>query len=354
MRRVSRSYLHFRAPAGEKVHNFAGMSSPLAFRLASPVTKVSAVVASLALAAVFAATPARSSDSAAVLLGGNSCNHSEPSPQSTQASSVRVGTFNIRAGVSVSTFAAGVKALLHAGVDIVGLQEINSKDKAQKLAQIKQSGTWDFWRQYRHNIPSHPHQGGTEQNPVLWRSDRFVCTYAGPMLASGLISLRGETPKWDDDRRHWFSVVHLVDLITGQRLSIVNIHMIPGAITGGVPLKREPRHWKVYVTEMTNLIQKVENQRGYGTVFVMGDFNAGWVADEKHRHRHLPFRSFRSVGFRSMWATQRPRDGKGTHGHALIDQVYAHRSAASARVLFALKGYSDHVPAVARYRLPAG
>src|SRR4051794_35920531 len=264
MRRVSRSYLQFRAPVGENVHNFAGMSSPLAFPLASPLTKLSAVVASLALAAVFVANPARSSDSAAVLLGGNSCDHPAPSPENTQAQSVRVGTFNIRAGVSVGTFAAGVKALLPS-VDIAGLQEINSKEKAQKLAEIKRSGSWDFWRQYRHNIPSHPHQGGTEQNPVLWRSDRFVCTYAGPMLASGLISLRGETPKWDDDRRHWFTVVHLVDLVTGQRLSIVNIHMIPGAITGGVPLRGERRHWKIYVTEMTNLIQKVEKQRGYGT-----------------------------------------------------------------------------------------
>jgi endonuclease/exonuclease/phosphatase (EEP) superfamily protein YafD len=104
---------------------------------------------------------------------------------------------------------------------------------------------------------------------------------------------------------------------------------------------------------MTNLIQKVENQRGYGKVFVTGDFNAGWVADEKHRHRHLPFRSFRSLHFKSMWAAERPRDGRGTHADALLDQVYARRAAASARVLFRLNDYSDHVPAVARYRLPA-
>jgi endonuclease/exonuclease/phosphatase (EEP) superfamily protein YafD len=104
---------------------------------------------------------------------------------------------------------------------------------------------------------------------------------------------------------------------------------------------------------MTNLIEKVENQRGYGTVFVMGDFNAGWVADEKHRHEHLPFRSFRAIDFRSMWATERPGNGKGTHEDALIDQVYAHDKAGSARVLFGLKGYSDHLPAVARYGLSA-
>jgi hypothetical protein len=33
--------------------------------------------------------------------------------------------------------------------------------------------------------------------------------------------------------------------------------------------------------------------------------------------------------------------------------VYAHDKAGSARVLFGLKGYSDHLPAVARYGLSA-
>jgi hypothetical protein len=352
MRRVHRSDPQFHAPSGEKLLTFAGMSSPLTFPSVSRIAKLSAVVASLALAAAFAAAPARSSDSTARLLGGDSCNHSAPHVSRTQASSVRIGTFNIRAGVSTATFAAGVRALLP-NVDIAGLQEINSKQKAKKLAAIKRSGPWDFWRQYRTNIGRHPHQGGAEQNPVLWRSDRFVCTYAGPMLASGLMSLRGERPKWDDDKRHWFTVIHLVDRVTGQRLSIVNVHMIHGAVKGGVPVPHEPRHWDVYVTQMTHLITKVEKQRGYGTVFVMGDFNAGWVADKKKRHAHLPFRSFRSIGFKSMWAAERPRNGKGTHEDALIDQVYARRTAGSARVLFGLGGYSDHRPAVARYGLPA-
>ena len=320
---------------------FAVMSSPLA--------KFSVVGSCLALACAVIAAPAESSE--ASLLRGDSCNHSAPDVRSPRQSSVRVGTFNIRAGVSPTTFAAGVRALLPY-VDIAGLQEVNSKDKAAKLAQLRGSG-WTFWRQYRTNIRRHPNQGGAEQQPVLWRADRFVCTFAGPMLASGLYSMRGEPPSSGDGKKHWFTVIHLVDRVTGQRISIVNVHMLHGAVRGGKPIAGRPRHWHVYVTEMKNLIQKAEQQRGYGRVFVTGDFNSGWVEDKKHRHAHLPFRSFRAINFRSMWATERPHNGRGTHEDSLIDQVYSRQKAGSAQVLFSLKGYSDHVPAVARYGLPA-
>jgi exonuclease III len=309
------------------------------------------LVSSLALATALTASPARSSDADALLLGGDTCDHPAPELESTQAAAVRVGTFNIQASVSAKKFAAGVKALLPY-TDIAGLQEVNSKTKAKKLANLSGRG-WDFWRQYRTNIPQHPHQGGAEQVPVLWRADRFVCTYAGPMLASDVYSLRGELPTWDDQQRHWFTIVHLVDTVTGQHISVVNVHLIHGAVMGGGPVSGRPRHWHVYVTQMTNLIEKVQKQQGYGRVLVTGDFNSGWVADEKHRHKHLPFRSFRSLDFQSMWATERPSNGKGTHQDALIDQVYSHQKAANAKVLFSLKGYSDHVPAVARYDLPA-
>lgn len=360
MRRISRSVLRFPAPSGLKILTFAGMSSPLASPVASPLTarvtsrlaKVSAVAACLALASAFAAAPAVSSDGDARRLRGDSCSHRAPDVRSPRSQSVRIGTFNLRASISPSKFAAGVKALLP-DADIIGLQEVNSKDKARKLAAIKRSGPWNFWRQYRTNINRHPHRGGAEQTPVLWRGDRFVCTYAGPMLASGIVSLRGELPQWDDQERHWFTIVHLVDRVTGQRLSIVNVHVIHGATSGGAPTRNRPRHWDVYVAQMTNLIEKVEKQRGYGRVFVVGDYNAGWVADEKHRHVHLPFRSFRAIDFRSMWATERPANGRGTLDGALLDQVYAHKKAQSARVLFGLDGYSDHLPAVARYGLPA-
>lgn len=345
-----------RSPTDADFPTLVGMPSPQASsasaRPAPRTVRFGVLAACLALTSTMTATtasPAHASER--TMLRGDGCNHSAPKVSSPRSAPVRMATFNIRASMSTSTFSAGVKALLPYA-DIVGLQEVNSKDKAEKLAEIKRSTEWDFWRQYRTHVASHPKRGGTEQQPVMWRSSRFVCTYSGPMLASGLISLKGEAASGDGTVRHWFSVIHLVDRVTGQRLSIVNVHMLHGAVAGGRPIRSRPKHWRTYRIQMTNLIRKTQNQQGYGKVFIMGDFNAGWVADRKHRHKHLPFRSFRHIGYRSMWATEHP-GSRGTHNDALIDQVYSRSKARSAQVLFALGQYSDHRPAVATYGLSA-
>jgi len=279
-------------------------ASSAAARPAPRAVRFGVLAACLALTSTMTSVaPAHASER--TMLRGDSCNHTAPRVSNPRSASVRIATFNIRAAVSTSTFAAGVKALLPSA-DIIGLQEVNSKDKARKLAQVKRSTEWDFWRQYRTHVASHPKRGGTEQQPVMWRSSRFVCTYSGPMLASGLISLRGEAASGDGTVKHWFSVIHLVDRVTGQRISIVNVHMLHGAVAGGRPIRSRPKHWRTYKIQRANLIQKTQHQQGYGKVFIIGDFNAGWVADRKHRHKHLPFRSFRHIGYRSMWATERP------------------------------------------------
>jgi hypothetical protein len=287
------------------------------------------------------------SQNAASPLQGDSCHANAPHPENPTAAGVRIGTFNIRADKSVADFTAGVRALLP-HVDIAGLQEINSKEKAASLAKLTGSG-WDFYRQYRTNIPSHPTEGGTEQQPLLWRSDRFVCTYAGPALMSPLYSLHGEKPTYDDSMRHWFTVVHLVDRVTGQHLALINCHLIQGVVKAGRPVPGIPRHWHLYVNQLTHVVAEAQRQQGYGTVFVMGDFNSGWLQDKRVHHAHLPIRQFRHIGFRSMWATDTPANGMGTHSNALIDQVWSVRAAKRATVLFSMRGYS--VPAVARYRL---
>ena len=352
MTRESPGNSRSRPPFGANLPTLSGMPSPLASPVATRrtprIARITAAAAGLALVTTMTAAPAHSDER--TTLRGDSCNHAEPRISNPQSEPVRIGTFNIRADVSPARFSAGVKALLPY-VDIVGLQEVNSKDKARKLAAIKRSGGWDFWRQYRAHVMRHPKRGGAEQTPIMWRSNRFVCTYAGPMFASGLISLKGE-PDATRDVKRWFTVIHLVDRYTGQRLAIVNVHMLHGAIRGGLPILSRPKHWLTYRTQMTNVIQKVQNQQGYGRVFILGDFNAGWVADRKHRHRHLPYRSFRNIGYTSMWATERPAR-LGTRRHSLLDQVYSRDKAADAKVLFKLGNYSDHRPAVARYTLPA-
>jgi endonuclease/exonuclease/phosphatase family metal-dependent hydrolase len=320
--------------------------------MSSPLTKLGFAISSLVLACGVAATPALgSSTDEARILGGDPCNASVPQVSDPQPSSLKIGTFNIIAGSSVSDFSSAVHAFLP-NVDIGGLQETNSKDKAQVLANLTDNG-WDFYRQYRPGVAAHPDQGGAEQEPVIWRADRFVCTYAGPVLMSPLYSLQGELPAYDDNKPHFFTVVHLVDKVTGQKIAIINVHMVQGAVKGGHPVPGLSRHWHLYVDQMEHIIAGTEAQQGYGTVFTMGDFNAGWLQDKRDLHAHLPYRSFHAIHEKSMWATQTPKNGMGTHQNALIDQVFSTMKAAHAKVLFSLKGYSDHVPALATYDLPA-
>ncbi len=319
--------------------------------MSSPLTKFSVAISGILLAGTLAAAPAHSDTTQAQILGGDPCNAQVPTPSAPQASSLKIGTFNIQAGGSTQDFAAGVHAFLP-HVDIAGLQETNSKDKAQVLANLASSG-WDFYRQYRTDITKHPAEGGTEQQPVVWRSDRFVCTYAGPALLSPIYSLNGELPAFGDTSNRWFTVVHLVDKVTGQKIAILNVHMIPGVIMNGVPVPGIPRHWQLYKIQLAHLVAQAQQQEGYGRVYVLGDFNAGWKADRRHHLAHMPYREFKSIGFTSMWATETPANGLGTRSVSLIDQVWSTTKASSAKVLFALHQYSDHRPAVATYRVPA-
>ena len=182
---------------------------------------------------------------------------------------------------------------------------------------------WDFYRQYRTNILSHPHQGGAEQEPVLWRSDRFVCTYAGPVAA-----VRASTASTVRSRRsatdallHGRAPRRPGHVVSG--LAIINVHLIPGAVMGGLAGAGASLGTGTSTSPARrSVVAAAEQQQGCGRVFVLGDFNSGWLQDEAHRHKHLPIRSFGAIGFRSMWATENPGKGRGSAPGGLIDQVW--------------------------------
>lgn len=253
----------------------------------------------------------------------------------TDGVSVRVGTYNIIASVSPGTFEAAVDAF-RPRVDVAGLQEVNSRDKEAAL----EAAGWDYYR---------PENG--RQNPVIWDATRFVLLGEREVRVADATDIGNEVPgRSGIIGAHYATVVRLLDRESGRNISVVNMHLPPGAVKNGVRREDRPRLYKRYVRELRAVVALAAAEQQWGQVFVLGDFNIGFVPDEKHRVWNLPFASFRRMGMKSMWATSRPAGG-GTRLTALLDQVYSTTRATSTSIGFDLT-YSDHRPAVAVYTLP--
>ena len=70
------------------------------------------------------------------------------------------------------------------------------------------------------------------------------------------------------------------------------------------------------------------------TVYIGGDFNIGYKADNKVRDKRLPYRRFTALGMTSIWKDSPYLEAKrGTHADALIDQIWTTASPASVRSL---------------------
>lgn len=252
-------------------------------------------------------------------------------------SAVRIGTYNIRAGVSTSEFRSAVTEFADR-VDIVGLQEVNSKEKQGVMYSM--SG----WRHYR------PKRHFGEQNPVMWRMSEFEMVYQYSAMTSATCYIGDELPgKGGVIRAHYATVVKLRHRTTNQRIVVINAHLVPGAVKGGVPVPGRERLFACYARELKNLRALSVAEGVSAQVFTMGDFNAGFVADQRNRKKRLPLVRFEAVNMESMWATERPL-GIGTHQDALIDQVFSTERAASASVVLDIN-YSDHRPAIGTYLL---
>jgi endonuclease/exonuclease/phosphatase (EEP) superfamily protein YafD len=252
---------------------------------------------------------------------------------------LRVGTYNIRAGVSTLTFSTALGSFLPRA-DLIGLQEVSSKEKEAFLAAQELNG-WAYHRGERYF---------DGQTPVMWDARRFEFVSARPERLTRAFEVGNEVPgKSGSYPAQYLTVVRLRDLLTERLVSVVNVHLLPGAVRAGRRWEGRPRLFERYVHEVERMAAVVKDERRWGTTFVLGDFNVGWVADERRRKPRLPFATFRRMGFKSMWATERPAR-IGTHNDALIDQVYTDRRAVNASVERDVVG-SDHFPAVADYSL---
>lgn len=252
---------------------------------------------------------------------------------------VAIGSYNIFAHVSADVLNDAMRAVLPR-VDILGVQEAQGKKKDWPFARLAGEG----WGVYR------PDRG---QNPVLWRRSRFVKLSARTVRLSRARYVGDEWPGPQGTlKENRATVVRLRDRQSGQRVSVVNVHLAPGAVSAGLPIPGRPKLFQLFTQQVRRLGSVARLEGRWGRVFVLGDLNSAWGADAKRRHRRLPFTAFRRVGMTACWATEHPPLGRGTRGTALLDTVYAETRARSARVAFEVT-YSDHFPVLTTYKLPA-
>lgn len=251
---------------------------------------------------------------------------------------IRVGSYNITVHTTVDLFGLAVAAFLPK-VHIAGLQEVDQTLKQELLAGYELLG-WGHYAPARY-------QG--YQNAVLWRTSRFRELSTGEAKISPRWFIADENEKQGSHiKEKHVTVVRLQDRLTGQTVSVVNVHLMNGAIQGGRARPGVPRTYALLVHQIQELETIVSRERANSDrLFVLGDFNVGWLADSQVRHRKLVFRMMRRQGMVANWATEHPKR-RGTMKGALLDQVYSEKKALVARVLFGLD-YSDHRPAYAVY-----
>lgn len=257
--------------------------------------------------------------------------------------SLVIGTYNIRAGVSFAEFRSAVEKF-QPYVEVAGLQEIGANDKSHWLRD--DNPDWGYYR---------PPE--LQQNPVIWRKALFDHVSArGVKIAEGRDLGNENGPKVKGDT--WATLVRLLDRDSGEQITVLNVHLIAGAVKAGHKWPGRPRHYRLYTDQVAGLIRAVKAERADAAgsaddrIYVLGDFNVGYVADANWRRKKLPFRKFKRLGMQSMWQGSRyVNKSFGTRNDALIDQIWNTHQPTATKILRRIKE-SDHRPAFATYALP--
>lgn len=251
--------------------------------------------------------------------------------------SITIGTYNLRAGMGMRKFRNGVRSLRrHVGV--AGLQEIGSNVRRHHLSSIR---GWGYFRPKK-----------IQQNPVIWNKNRFRLVKAEGHRIAKSRYLRGQLPGAKKRKKDsTATVVRLRHRASGRKISVINVHLVHGAVKGGKPWPHRPAVFNLFRDQVRGLVRAVKHERRWGRVFVVGDFNVGYRADKHYALPKLPYRRLSRLRLNSMWqGTRYLRHDRGTHSDALIDQIWSKRKPQRVRIMRWVRP-SDHFPAIATYRL---
>jgi len=146
------------------------------------------------------------------------------------------------------------------------------------------------------------------------------------------------------------TVVRLEHLVTGNTVTVINVHLLSGASLVGKPWPGRPKRFDLLTEQVQGTVNLIKREKELDSeAFVMGDFNVGFQADFKVRNKKLPYRKYKRQGFESMWDGGELEE-KGTYENSYLDQIWATVAPLRREVARDIKG-SDHYPALATYLL---
>ncbi len=262
-----------------------------------------------------------------------------------RATVVRVGTFNINAGLPVDRWRQAVYdfSLL---VDVGGLQEAAGKDKAHALATMPGVGSYVSKRFL--------------QEPVIWNRDAFMLLRGrSPKIAAGRMVESKTGPGLVRQPATLATVVRLRSRTSGETVSVLNVHLLSGAVNAGKRLPGVPRRFGMYRDQVRNLGKLVRKEKRWagGPVWLVGDFNVNYGRDKAVRNRSLAYATMRRKGLVASWEARKgqlkPGQGSGSRGGAYLDVIWSQRKARSVAVHRDERfRVSDHYPVVSAYAAP--
>jgi hypothetical protein len=279
-------------------------------------------------------------------LGGTTTPSQATEP--TSAPDLRIGSYNIEIGKPMDDFRAGV-TFIKSVADVAGLQEAGGGHRREYL-----DGDHS-WRIY--------HAPGTLQVPIIWNPRVFELVSAHQVKLSSAARIDKPGKGTMPFKAQYAPVVRLRQIATGYEFTMINVHLVHGAVNAGRPRPGYRHTYRVYTHQVKVLQQTVADARAKGQmVYVTGDYNVGYAADRKIRIHKLPYHRLTSIDMAANWKGKK-LNKFGTHidpscprGHrycgAYIDQIWAPVEATTSRV-YIHEIHSDHYPIMSTYPVTA-
>jgi endonuclease/exonuclease/phosphatase family metal-dependent hydrolase len=253
----------------------------------------------------------------------------------------RVGTFNINASQTYQVWTQAVSDFMPM-VDVAGLQEVNKREKTAWLLQV------EGWGSYRPAV--------LQQNPVIWDESEFELVEGrGEKIANGR-QVEVKKPGADAyEKDAYATVVRLRHVGNGQTISVVNLHLISGAVNNGKKIAAHPKLYRLYVDEVAGARKVIAAEQAWagGRVYVVGDFNNNYPADRRWKKAPLAYAQLTALGLTSAWESRPillPGQGSGTRGGSYLDNLWSRDRAVNVAVKRTFH-VSDHYPVVATYTI---